>query len=65
MAKIALHKFQTMNKGHFKTYFVLQISKTFIVIEASAQYGIKVLGAGKHCWGRKKGGFPVYYRELH
>lgn len=35
------------------------------VIEAWAEYGIKVHpGAGKRCWDREEGGFPVDYPEL-
>ena len=35
------------------------------VVEAWAEYGIRVHpGAGKRCWDREKGGFPVDYPEL-
>ena len=35
------------------------------VIEAWAEYGIRVhTGAGKRCWDRQKGGFPVDFPEL-
>ena len=35
------------------------------VIDAWAEYGIEVHpGAGKRCWDRRKGGFPVDYPEL-